>query len=762
MLIADRFLAPSFDAPTMPWGPLTTPTAPDALGTVAPIQFEIINTANATTAEITALTNILTAAWASWAAVLGTELAPRIRLSVIDQTTSGRAQGGTVSNITVGTLADGRIIAEPVFNEELRTGVNSNGTSSDFNIECDIDYLREVLFFDTTLNTSNDIPNNRTDAFSVFLHEIGHCLGFNGYGPAATHNYRTAYDLRSDYSGGSLGYFVGPNTLAAYGGPLPLTTGNHAHYGNRPGAGAELVPATLMNGVAFLNGFRYTIGALDLAVLEDQGVATIRDAIYDQTWLPIINGGAGVDTFQADYSSRTTAITITLNTTSFTAPSSLPAGQSQTITLLNIERLNVTGGSGADVLTGGAYADTLRGGAGNDILRGNGGADILDGGAGFDIAVYSGLRRAETPDTLIAIEEARFVDGILTFDASSASAQVMRLYSATLNRVPDQGGLESNVANLARLGIEGLANLFVGSAEFQARFGALNNQQFVEQMYRFALGREGDPAGISHWVGVMNGGASRGQMVVAFSESAEHQGRTAATLAAGLWVPDLQAQIIARMYDATFDRLPDPFGLATWTANLKAGMALIDIAAAFAASAEFQQRYGTVSNEQFVRQMYQFCLDREPDAGGLASWTAALNSGTSRAQMLLNFSESVEHIGLTAAFWLGGIRYQGYVGTPVEDSLVKGLDDAQILPGQVDDGWLYDPADLGLTARTGHEDAFVLPAQPDGVFGTADELDHIPSPTPAPAVPVLDGLLFVTPDDDLPGLHRAHLDLEWA
>lgn len=741
-------------------GAMTSLTGPDVLRAVAPVQFEVINTANATAAEMAALTSILTAAWASWAAVLGTDLAPRIRISVVDQTTSGRAQGGTTSNVTVATMTDGRIISEPVFNEEMRTGVNSNGVVSDFNIECDIDYLRDVLFFDPTLGTSNDIPANRTDAFSVFLHEIGHCLGFNGYGPSPTHNFRTTYDFRSSFTGDIL-YFSGPNTLVAYGGPLPLTTGNFAHYGNRPGAGSELIPATLMNGVAFSNGFRYSIGALDLAVLEDQGVATIRDAIYDQTWLPIINGGAGVDTFRADYSGRTTATTITLNSTSFSAPSSLPATQAQTLTLLNIERLDLTLGSAADVITGGDYVDMIRGGAGNDTLRGHGGADILDGGAGFDIALYSGGRRSETPDTLISIEEARFIDGILTSDGASASAQVMRLYSATLNRTPDQAGLEANVSNLARLGIEGLANLFAASAEFQARFGTLNNQQFVEQMYRFALGREGDAAGISHWVGVMNAGATRGQMVVAFSESAEHQVRTAATLGAGLWVPDLQAQVIARMYDATFDRLPDVGGLGVWTANLKGGMSLLTIATAFAGSAEFTARYGAVSNEQFIRQMYQFCLNREADAGGLASWTDALNSGTSRAQMLLNFSESAEHVALTAASWLGGVRFAGGAGAAGIDAL-KGLDDAQVLPGDLSfDSDLYQSAD-GLNAFK-DADVFILPAQPDGwdmPWALKDVLDLAPQVAPQPGPILLGDLVWTLTDEALHGL-QSH-DLNWA
>ncbi|OYX56336.1 MAG: hypothetical protein B7Y86_10350 [Brevundimonas subvibrioides] len=345
---------------------------------------------------------------------------------------------------------------------------------------------------------------------------------------------------------------------------------------------------------------------------------------------------------------------------------------SHAVVPLTLTGSTLYGDAGNDTITGGSASDTLVGGAGNDTLN---------GGVGVDGAAYSGLRRqytansttvsgnGEGTDTLIDIENAVFVDGSLTFDVNSLAAQVMRLYDAALDRQPDQGGFESLLDAMERgQSLESLAGAFLASAEFQGRYGGLNNQQYVEQLYRFCLNREGDAAGVSNWVNALNTGTSRTNLLVFFSESAEHRTLTGATLQAGLWVANDNATIIARLYDATFDRLPDPNGLAAWTANLSGGMSLLTIATAFAGSAEFQARYGTVTNEQFVRQMYQFCLNREPDAGGLAGWTNALNNGTSRAQMLLNFSESAEHVSLTAANWLGGIRYDGFSGSPLEDA----------------------------------------------------------------------------------------------
>lgn len=459
----------------------------------------------------------------------------------------------------------------------------------------------------------------------------------------------------------------------------------------------------------------------------------------------------------------------------------------------------MTGTTGADRLTGTSSVDVIQADAGSDVIFGGRGNDIIDGGAGIDTAAYAGIRRqydifqtqitgvvgqivvagtydegsdGDGVDTLIEVETLSFVDGTLTFDGTSAAAQVMRLYSAALNRTPDQAGLEANVAAYSTFGLQGLANNFVGSAEFQNRFGALNNVQFVEQLYVFALGRTGDNAGVIAWVNALESGMSRAQVLVGFSESGENQTRTAATLAAGLWMPDAEANIIARMYDATLDRLPDPGGLVGWVALYDGGMSLVQIAASFSTSPEFQARYGALSNQQFIEQLYRFCLNREGDAPGVQAWVDLLNNGTSRAQVVVGFSESPEHIALTAPLWSGGIRYAGGVApqpAPLETSDAKGLHDAQVLPGDID-GQVHDPADLWLVPASKDHDAFVLPADPDGSPGWGPPVDDfmfapLPAALPPPAVNDLHAVMppvEMFPGDPAAGIHRNHLDLAWA
>lgn len=431
-----------------------------------------------------------------------------------------------------------------------------------------------------------------------------------------------------------------------------------------------------------------------------------------------VDGGGGGDTVYLDYALAASTLTVTNGVATVVSGSATNIIRNTTHIVFTDRTVDFTaqgavipdgnrivaqnpgvvnGGAGADiifasfgnyVLNGAGGDDYLFGFTGADVLTGGAGSDYLDGGAGFDAATYAGLRLqyatssaaiAGGPeggtDTLVSIEEARFVDGTLSFDEDGAAAQVMRLYDAAFDRQPDQGGLEATTRALAARSqtLEQLANTFVGGSEFQARYGALSNQAFVEQIYRFCLNREGDPQGVQAWTAALNAGLSRGQVLVGFSESAEHRALTAATLASGLWIGDSSAYSIARLYDAAFDRLPDTGGLAAWTGALKVGTSLLTIAATFAGSSEFQARYGALSNQAFVEQLYRFSLDRQGDPEGVQAWVAALNAGMSRASVLVQFSESPEHIVLTAPLWSGGVQYFGYGAhaTPAEATVAQ-------------------------------------------------------------------------------------------
>jgi hypothetical protein len=99
-----------------------------------------------------------------------------------------------------------------------------------------------------------------------------------------------------------------------------------------------------------------------------------------------------------------------------------------------------------------------------------------------------------------------------------------------------------------------------------------------------------------------------------------------------------------RLYQAAFHRTPDVVGLGFWIGQRDKGAALLDIAAGFVNSAEFAALYGTAPTDTaYVDALYANVLHRSPDAAGYAYWSAAMHNGGSRADMLMQFSESAEN-----------------------------------------------------------------------------------------------------------------------
>jgi Ca2+-binding RTX toxin-like protein len=84
----------------------------------------------------------------------------------------------------------------------------------------------------------------------------------------------------------------------------------------------------------------------------------------------LLAGGSGFDT--ADYSSRSTPVTVTFDETENDGT----AGESDNV-LTDIERVN--GGGGNDTLVGDQRANEFHGNGGDDTLSGNGGIDLLFG-----------------------------------------------------------------------------------------------------------------------------------------------------------------------------------------------------------------------------------------------------------------------------------------------------------------------------------------------------------------------------------------------
>lgn len=190
--------------------------------------------------------------------------------------------------------------------------------------------------------------------------------------------------------------------------------------------------------------------------------------------------------------------------------------------------------SGDDTVTGTQYNDILFGGTGNDTIN---------GGVGTDTVIYSGARAnftitslgasyiikdnvsTEGVDTLVNVERVKFGDTSIALDISGIAGQVYRLYNAAFHRAPDLGGLGFWIATSDNgMNLTSVSKEFINSAEFNQKYGSLDNSGFVTQLYANVLNRTPDKGGLDYWVGQINSSAlTQEQVLIGFSESPENQ-----------------------------------------------------------------------------------------------------------------------------------------------------------------------------------------------------------------------------------------------
>lgn len=109
------------------------------------------------------------------------------------------------------------------------------------------------------------------------------------------------------------------------------------------------------------------------------------------------------------------------------------------------------------------------------------------------------------------------------------------------------------------------------------------------------------------------------------------------------------AKSIARLYSAAFDREPRVQGLNFWVDSFERGQSVVEIAGELYASPEFSQKYGVLTNVEYVEQLFRNILQREGTAGGIEFWVGHLGKGVSRAKLLAEFADSQENVAKTTA-----------------------------------------------------------------------------------------------------------------
>lgn len=167
-----------------------------------------------------------------------------------------------------------------------------------------------------------------------------------------------------------------------------------------------------------------------------------------------------------------------------------------------------------------------------------------NGGAGTDTAVFSGAFQdyivsqnnqghitltdkvigRDGVDSFVNVERFKFDDGVIAIDFDGTAGQAYRLYTAALDREPDLEGLGYWISALDRgESLKNVANAFVNSPEFRTNFyGDGSNATFVTALYNNVLDRAPDAGGYDYWLGALNRGESRADVLLGFSESPEN------------------------------------------------------------------------------------------------------------------------------------------------------------------------------------------------------------------------------------------------
>ena len=290
---------------------------------------------------------------------------------------------------------------------------------------------------------------------------------------------------------------------------------------------------------------------------------------------------------------------------------------------------------GVNVVTESEGDDTLYGFEEyDDTVTGFGGSDVLFGVSGND--------------TL-------FGDNSISLSLDSVEGEVYRAFQAVFDRAPDLGGFNAFVTEVraGRLTQETVIAEFVESAEFQQTFGTLDNQGFVEQLFRNVLDREGDAGGVTNFTNALNAETlTRAEVVLEFANSPEFvQLMTipSASFATNVIIHPAEGQVF-RIFQAVFDRAPDVSGFTNFVNSIQAGVLTAEqITAEFVASPEFQATFGDLDDTEFVELLFTNVLPGNMDQQGRADFIDALGNGTlTRAQMVAELADSQELRNSTA------------------------------------------------------------------------------------------------------------------
>jgi RHS repeat-associated protein len=271
-------------------------------------------------------------------------------------------------------------------------------------------------------------------------------------------------------------------------------------------------------------------------------------------------------------------------------------------------------------------------GMGGELL-----AEYKSGAAAFLPTKEYGYRGGELLVTMASGDDARL------------SRFVTNLYYGALQRDPTSTELQNGINTLASAGAQSQSQLLTAASNLaRGLFTQTGYEtspyrsdiQYVADLYYTYLQRAPDDSGLNWWAGQAAG--NRANVCNAFEASSEFQTLVATLYGTATSDNQRTEQLVNNFYLAAYGRNATSTELQQQRDALNAaaaqGLAAVQAQVESMGRSLFAGQVNdySISDQQFVTNLYEAFMQRGPDAGGLGFWTSIASGGSANRQNVLN------------------------------------------------------------------------------------------------------------------------------